>query len=256
MQIYARLLQDYQAQNGYNVTVGPPGRRLGTVPGQLPRAGGGRSGHAGLHLQPDPDQRIQLGHQPRPAGRRSARRCQRNPNTGGVKTYRAEPAAAEGCQRQCADPAAHQSGQQLPEPAAGGQLRPALRLTAPSLRARALPALPLQPGSPLAVHRHRPVADHPGQGHLGEGLAHASRPASTIEKHGAQRERVLGVQRRRNLLLRLRPRQPAGHQLSLRQRAGGQHLRLWRRQHEAGEPRALHADRVVPAGHLEGRAAG
>ena len=41
---YVRLLQDYQAQNGYNVTVGTSRRRLGPVPGQLPRAVGGRPG--------------------------------------------------------------------------------------------------------------------------------------------------------------------------------------------------------------------
>ena len=32
MQIFARLLQDYQAQNGYNVTVGPPGGAWGQFP--------------------------------------------------------------------------------------------------------------------------------------------------------------------------------------------------------------------------------
>ncbi|MCX6626762.1 MAG: carboxypeptidase regulatory-like domain-containing protein [Candidatus Solibacter sp.] len=55
---YARLLQDYQAQNGYSVTVGPPGGAWGQFPAT------------------DFDQRIKLGHQPRQAGRRSDDRCQ------------------------------------------------------------------------------------------------------------------------------------------------------------------------------------
>ena len=45
LQTFVRLLQDYQAAERLQRHGGPSGRRLGTIPGQLPRAGGGRLGH-------------------------------------------------------------------------------------------------------------------------------------------------------------------------------------------------------------------
>ena len=232
---------------------GPSRRRLGSIPGQLSRAGGGRHRHGDLHLQLEPDQRIQLGNQPRQAGRRSADRRQQQPQQRRREDVSAKPAAPEGLQRQRAHSAAHQPGQQHPGPAAGGKLRlPQHRFQRAIFRPGHLGRAAVQPGQPLAFHRHRPATDHPGQNHLGQGFAHAE-SRLLYGENGAQRQCVLGVQRGRNLLLRLRPRQFAGHQLSLLQRAAGQHLRLRRRQYEAGEPRALHAGRVVRAGHVEGQ---
>ena len=72
MMTYARLLQDYQAQNGYQVTVGPPGGAWGQFPASYHVQAVGAIGTMIYTFSPNPDQRTQLGHQPRQTGCRSA----------------------------------------------------------------------------------------------------------------------------------------------------------------------------------------
>jgi len=53
---YARLLQDYQAGKRLRRDGESSRRRMGPVPGQLPRASGGRPRDSRLHVQPNYDQ--------------------------------------------------------------------------------------------------------------------------------------------------------------------------------------------------------
>ena len=178
VQIFVRLLQDYQAQNGYNVTVGPPGGAWGQFPASYHVQSAGALATLIYTISPTLINEFSWGINRGLQGVESADRHQRRSYHRRRQDLRAEPAAAEGRQRQCAYPAAHQPGQQLLEPAAGGQLRPALAASRASPPARCYRRPHFQPGQPLALHRHRPVADHPGQHDLGEGLAHVQRPAS------------------------------------------------------------------------------
>ncbi len=65
---YVRLLQDYQAQNGYNTTVGPPGGAWGQFPDSYHVQSVGAVATLVYTFSPDSDQRSQLGYQPRQAG--------------------------------------------------------------------------------------------------------------------------------------------------------------------------------------------
>ena len=146
---YVRLLQDYQAQNGYNTTVGPPGGAWGQFPDSATMCSPwARWAPWSLHHQPDPHQRIELGHQSRQAGRGTLNRYQRRYRNRRSQNLCAEPAAAERRQRQPADAAAHQPGQQRPEPAAAGELRSPLRLQRPVLRPGCHRRPQLQPRQP------------------------------------------------------------------------------------------------------------
>ena len=131
-------LQDYQAQNGYNVTVGPPGGAWGQFPASYHVQAAGALGTLIYTISPTLINEVSWGINRGKQGVDPLDRCQQQPEHRRREELCAEPAAAEGRQRQRADAAAHQlSRQQLLEPAAGGQLRPASRITAPSPRARA-----------------------------------------------------------------------------------------------------------------------
>ena len=131
VQIYARLLQDYQAQNGYNVTVGPPGGTWGQFPASYHVQSAGALGTLIYTISPTLINEFSWGINRGLQGVNPLDRHQQQPEHRRREDLSAEPAAAEGRQRQCADAAAHQPGQQLPEPAAGGQLRPAFELQRP-----------------------------------------------------------------------------------------------------------------------------
>ena len=199
-------------------TVGPPGGAWGQFPASYHVQAAGALGTLVYTISPTLINEFSWGINRGQQGVDPLDDASANPNTGGVKTY-----------AQSLLPLKDANGNALTLPRINQgsnylNLLPAVNFGLPSgfsaqssgqgVTARSH----LQPGQPLAFHRHRPVADHPGQDHLGEGRAHLQ-GRHLHREDGAQRERVLGVQRRRNLLLRFRPRQPAGHQLSLRQRA-------------------------------------
>jgi hypothetical protein len=102
---YARLLQDYQAVDGYY---------LGAVRAQLSRPGRGRHGDGGLHVLPEPDQRVHLGGESRQA-RRQPLGSGGQYGRGRRKDLRRQPAPAQGLQWQCDPIAAHQPGEQHPQ---------------------------------------------------------------------------------------------------------------------------------------------
>ena len=113
MQTFARLLQDYQAQNGYNVTVGPPGGAWGQFPASYHVQAAGALGTLIYTFSPTLINEFSWG-----INRGKQGVDPLDDTSGNVEQRRrqdlcAEPAAAEGRQRQRADPAAHQPGQQL-----------------------------------------------------------------------------------------------------------------------------------------------
>ena len=60
LQTFARLMQDYQAVDGYAGTVGPSGGRWGQFEHSYHVQAAGARRHRSLHLLPQPDQRIHL----------------------------------------------------------------------------------------------------------------------------------------------------------------------------------------------------
>ena len=172
MQTYVRLLQDYQAVNGYNVTVGPPGGAWGQFPASYHVQAAGALATMIYTFSPNLINEVSWGITRGLQGVNPLSDTSADTANGGVKTLRAKPAPAEGYQWQRDHAAPHQSRQQLSEPPAGCQLRFALRFYRPVLRPRHQRSPHVQPGLALAVHRHRPVADHPGQSDLGHRLPH------------------------------------------------------------------------------------
>ena len=148
LQTFVRLLQDYQAVNGYNVTVGPPGGAWGQFPASYHVQSAGALGTLIYTISPTLINEFSWGIN------RGLQGVNPLSDTSGRCLHRrrqdlcAEPAAAQGCERQRSDPAAHQPGQQLPEPAAGGQTSAYLPASPPSPPARALPALPRSAWTP------------------------------------------------------------------------------------------------------------
>ena len=100
VQIFVRLLQDYQAQNGYNVTVGPPGGAWGQFPASYHVQSAGALGTVIYTFSPTLINEFSWGINRGKQGVDPTDDTSSNPNNGGVKTYAAEPAAAEGRQRQ------------------------------------------------------------------------------------------------------------------------------------------------------------
>ncbi len=108
MVTYVRLLQDYQAQNGYNVTVGPPGGAWGQFPASYHVQSAGALGTLVYTISPTLINEVSWGinrgkQGVDPLDDASADKAQRR-----REDLSAEPAAAERCQRQRADAAAHQ----------------------------------------------------------------------------------------------------------------------------------------------------
>ena len=251
LQAFVRLLQDYQAQNGYNVTVGPPGGAWGQFPASYHVQSAGALGTLVYTISPTLINEFSWGINRGKQGVDPLTDTSSNPNTGGVRTY-----------PQSLLPLKDANGNALTLPRINPtsnylNLLPAVNFGLPSNYSAQSSGQGVTAAPTFSLDSRWPFTGTDQLQTIQDKVtwvkgAHTLEGRHLHRKDGPQRERVLGVQRRRNLLLRFRPRQSAGHQLPLLQRDGGQHLRLRRRQHQAGEPRALHADRVVPAGYLEG----
>ena len=84
---YARLLQDYQAQNGYNVTVGPPGGAWGQFPASYHVQAAGAIGTLVYTFSPTLINEFSWGINRGKQGVGPTDDTSSNPNNGGVKTY-------------------------------------------------------------------------------------------------------------------------------------------------------------------------
>jgi len=84
---YARLLQDYQAQNGYNVTVGPPGGAWGQFPASYHVQAAGAIGTMVYTFTPTLINEVSWGINRGKQGVDPTTDTSSNPNNGGVKTY-------------------------------------------------------------------------------------------------------------------------------------------------------------------------
>src|ERR1019366_5915192 len=87
VQFYARLLQDYQAQNGYNVTVGPPGGTWGQFPASYPVQSTGALGTLIYTISPTLINEFTWGINRGKQGVDPLTDASSNPNNGGVKNY-------------------------------------------------------------------------------------------------------------------------------------------------------------------------
>ena len=249
LQTYVRLLQDYQAQNGYGVTVGPPGGAWGQFPASYHVQAAGALGTLVYTISPTLINEFSWGINRGKQGVDPLTDTSGNVATGGVKTY-----------AQSLLPLKDVNGNALTLPRINQgsnylNLLPAVNFGLPSGFSAQSSGQGVTAAPTFSLDSRWPFTGTDQLQTIQDNLtwvkgSHTLKAGFYYRAHGPQRERVLGLQCRRNLLLRIRPRQSAGHQLSLRQRHDGQHLCLRRRQHEAGEPRALHAGRVVPAGHL------
>jgi len=84
---YARLLQDYQAQNGYNVTVGPPGGAWGQFPASYHVQAAGALGTLVYTFSPTLINELSWGINRGKQGVDPLTDTSSNPNTGGVRDY-------------------------------------------------------------------------------------------------------------------------------------------------------------------------
>ena len=84
---YARLLQDYQAQNGYNVTVGPPGGAWGQFPASYHVQAAGAIATAIYTFNSNLINEFSWGINRGKQGVDPTSDTSSNPNNGGVKTY-------------------------------------------------------------------------------------------------------------------------------------------------------------------------
>ena len=87
VQFYARLLQDYQAQNGYNVTVGPPGGTWGQFPASYHVQSTGALGTLIYTISPTLINEFTWGINRGKQGVDPLTDASSNPNNGGVKNY-------------------------------------------------------------------------------------------------------------------------------------------------------------------------
>ena len=85
--MYARLLQDYQAQNGYSVTVGPPGGAWGQYPASYHVQAVGAIGTMIYTFSPNLINEVSWGINRGKQGVDPTNDTSSNPNNGGVKTY-------------------------------------------------------------------------------------------------------------------------------------------------------------------------
>ncbi len=97
---FARLLQDYQAQNGYNVTVGPPGGAWGQFPASYHVQAAGALGTLVYTISPTLINEFSWGINRGKQGVDPLDRRQQQPEHRRRQELSAEPAAAEGRQRQ------------------------------------------------------------------------------------------------------------------------------------------------------------
>ncbi len=84
---YARLLQDYQAQNGYSVTVGPPGGAWGQFPASYHVQAAGALGTMVYTFSPTLINELSWGINRGKQGVGPLTDISSNPNNGGAKTY-------------------------------------------------------------------------------------------------------------------------------------------------------------------------
>jgi len=84
---YARLLQDYQAQNGYNVTVGPPGGAWGQFPASYHVQAAGALGTMVYTFTPTLINELSWGINRGKQGVDPTTDTSSNPNNGGARTY-------------------------------------------------------------------------------------------------------------------------------------------------------------------------
>ena len=84
---YVRLIQDYQAQNGYNVTVGPPGGAWGQFPASYHVQSAGALGTLVYTISPTLISEFSWGINRGRQGVDPLTDISSNPNNGGVKTY-------------------------------------------------------------------------------------------------------------------------------------------------------------------------
>ena len=87
LQMFARLLQDYQAQNGYNVTVGPPGGTWGQFPASYHVQSAGALATLIYTISPTLINEFSWGINRGLQGVGPLTNTSSNPNTGGVSTY-------------------------------------------------------------------------------------------------------------------------------------------------------------------------
>ncbi|MBS1859929.1 MAG: hypothetical protein JST11_31455, partial [Acidobacteria bacterium] len=85
--VYARLLQDYQAANGYQVTVGPPGGSWGQFPASYHVQSAGAIGTAVYTFSPTLINELSWGINRGKQGVDPLSDTSSNPNNGGVRTY-------------------------------------------------------------------------------------------------------------------------------------------------------------------------
>ncbi|HLK69244.1 MAG TPA: carboxypeptidase-like regulatory domain-containing protein [Bryobacteraceae bacterium] len=87
VQSFVRLLQDYQAQNGYNVTVGPPGGAWGQFPASYHVQSAGALGTLVYTVNPTLINEFSWGINRGKQGVDPLTDASSNPNDGGVRTY-------------------------------------------------------------------------------------------------------------------------------------------------------------------------
>jgi hypothetical protein len=246
---YARLLQDYQAVDGYAGTVGPAGGNWGQFPHSYHVQAVGAIGTAVYAFSPTLINEVSYGVN---RGKQGVNPLD-NPTstaTGGTKTYEDNLLPLkDGTGKPISLPRIFPSSNVL-------GLLPQVRFDLPSGFSAQSAGQGIT-GAP--VFGHDPRWPFTGTDMLQTVTdtvtwvkgAHTVKGGVYIERMARNVSVYSVFNTGRNVLLRFRPRQCARLRLRLFECAAGQHLRLWRRQQEASKPCSLHAARMVHPGHLE-----